>query len=303
MLHHWGAVQSPLLHYSGGWEEGRSRKSRRENHRERKVWNIDGKLWIKTGAHIYSWCWQLNIWGQEKVPVDSVRILSLYEIWQTENPFSRTFLWPFLSLLSLPVQIGHKVMSIYSCQRFNVWWLRLTSIRFFGIIMNMPLALEKSILVSVCVSVNIFTYTQHFSHWDIFSFWMSWAIILLYLEFLMVLHWMQICQSLVFPSPRWVRSQWYNQLWSTKKRKREHGTKSNTKKRGKRQVGGWGNEKDKPDDVGSRIIYLSVGVCYYTFSMCVPGNGGDKKTLCVTSLLPYSLDFVYVPLECPICNL
>ena len=104
--------------------------------------------------------------------------------------------------------------------------------------------LFRKVYLCLCISVNIFMYIYNIFQTKTFPvFEWAGAIILLCLEFFTVLHWVQICQCLIFPSPRWVRSQWHNQLWSTK-RKRKHGTKDNTKKREKRQIGRGGNEKD-----------------------------------------------------------
>lgn len=118
-----------------------------------------------------------------------------------------------------------------------------------------------------------------------------------------VLHWVQICQRLVSPSPRWFRNQWHNHLWSSKKRKRKHGTK-NTKEREKTQISGRGNEKDQLGDTGSQIYLLSVYLpihlsVYYIFSTCVPENGGNKKTFYGIAPLVYSLVSVCVTWSAP----
>lgn len=112
----------------------------------------------------------------------------------------------------------------------------------------------------------------------------------------MLLHWVQICQRLVFPSPRWVRSQWHNQLGSTKKRKRKHGTKNNTKEKGKET--NWWKKKWEGLTGWCRVrdhlhTYLS-SLLLYIFCVCPWKWKGQEDSFCVTALLPYSLDSVYV---------
>lgn len=225
-----------------------------------------------------------------------------------ENQLSRTFLWPSLTLLSLPIKIGHEVMWIDSCQRFRIWWLWLTSIRFWGIYYDEHALgyLEEWTCVCVCLGISIFMYIYNIFQTKTFTV-CEWAgtIILLYLEFSTLLHRVQICQCLFFSSSRWVRSQWHNQLGSTKREKGSMEQRITQRRK----------ERDKLVEEEMRRInlmmlgpgsstYLPLHLSVIIHFLCVSleMEGMRRLFLChCPSSLFFGLCLCHP--ECPICNL
>lgn len=215
-----------------------------------------------------------------------------------DNQLSRTFLWPSLSLLSLPTKIGHEAMWTDSCQRFHVWWLRLTSTRFGGLYYdehNLAYLGEwNGVCLCLWISLCVHTTLSRLKHVQFLN-----ELELLFCSirsFPCCYSWVQICQCLVFPSPRWVRSQWHNHLGSTKKRKRKHGTRNNTKEKGRDKL-----MEEEMTRINLMMLgpesstYPPLSLSFYIFCVCPWKWRGQKDSFCVTALLPYSLDSVYVP--------
>lgn len=175
-------------------------------------------------------------------------------------------------------------MWIDSYQSFHVWWLWLASTRFGGLYYDEHAwnCVCLCLWISLCIHTTFFrlNHVQFLNELELLLC-SIWSVPCCY-------SWVQICQCLVFPSPRWVRTQWHNDLGSTKKRKRKHGTSNNTKEK----------RRDKlVEEEMTSINLMMLGpesstypplICHFMFSVCVPGNGEDKKTLFVS--LPYSLE-------------
>lgn len=179
-------------------------------------------------------------------------------------------------------------MWIDSCHSLQkAFWLRLTSTRFGGLYYDEHalgyLGEWNCVCLCLWISLCIYTTFLRLKHVKFLNqlellFCSIWSFPCCY-------SWVQICQCLVFPSPRWVRSQWHNHLGSTKKRKRKHGTRNNTKEKGRDKLVEEEMTSINLMMLGPELSTYPPLVCHFMFSVCVPGNGEDKKTLFVS--LPF----------------